>query len=349
MKRKSMLLILLICLITVMNIAPIYASSDTCTDVQSTCKGDVNLDGTVSIMDATTIQQYLASMDKDFYIGLNLDTECSNAGIIGDVDNDSNITIMDVTIIQKYLAHIPVPETGDLSVGDHFNYSVTELEKELYYKNYFTSNNLSFANGISLYSHRNSDTDTFKIMSMGTKNNVNQIMLYKDDAFYMFNKTNNDDTMTIIYCDGEGQTMGYFCRITDEEFKEFQNIVHKNVMNDLLKYSSIKNLNYTNFNITPPIDDEIISSETDTLSFSYLENPAVLGFSPKYIESTATLSSDTHEILEFPSIYYHDDKNSISFDYINDFGNIQTPPSMPENLEPCDTQEIIKKAFSFFE
>lgn len=56
--------------------------------------GDVNLDGDVTIDDATLVQKYLANME-----GLSEQAQ-KNA----DVDKSSNISIDDVTTIQKYLA-----------------------------------------------------------------------------------------------------------------------------------------------------------------------------------------------------------------------------------------------------
>lgn len=56
--------------------------------------GDVNLDGTVSIMDATLLQKYIASIEK-----LN-DTQL----YLADYNNDGKVDIVDATLIQKYLA-----------------------------------------------------------------------------------------------------------------------------------------------------------------------------------------------------------------------------------------------------
>lgn len=57
--------------------------------------GDVNLDGKITIDDATLIQKYLAGME-DFDDTVQL--------LAADVDGNGNITIDDATIIQKYLA-----------------------------------------------------------------------------------------------------------------------------------------------------------------------------------------------------------------------------------------------------
>ena len=56
--------------------------------------GDVNLDGTVSVIDATLLQKYIASIEK-----LN-DTQL----YLADYNNDGKVDIVDATLIQKYLA-----------------------------------------------------------------------------------------------------------------------------------------------------------------------------------------------------------------------------------------------------
>jgi hypothetical protein len=60
--------------------------------------GDVNNDGTVSIMDATTVQLSIAS----------LCTLTENETLRADVDSDKDINIMDVTAIQRYLVQYAV-------------------------------------------------------------------------------------------------------------------------------------------------------------------------------------------------------------------------------------------------
>ena len=60
--------------------------------------GDVNNDGTVSIMDATTVQLSIAS----------LCTLTENETLRADVDSDKDIDIMDVTAIQRYLVQYAV-------------------------------------------------------------------------------------------------------------------------------------------------------------------------------------------------------------------------------------------------
>ena len=58
--------------------------------------GDVDVDGVVSIMDATVIQRHLANI-----------SQIDEKNIArADIDKDGNITVMDATEIQLFLAHI---------------------------------------------------------------------------------------------------------------------------------------------------------------------------------------------------------------------------------------------------
>jgi len=60
--------------------------------------GDVDSDGSVSIIDATCIQRHLASLPVVFYNESAADT-----------DGDGSVTIIDATCIQRYLAQLPCP------------------------------------------------------------------------------------------------------------------------------------------------------------------------------------------------------------------------------------------------
>ena len=60
--------------------------------------GDADLNGIVTIVDATMIQRYDASM-TDF-----TDEQIAMA----DVDKDGNATILDVTLLQRYLSGFDV-------------------------------------------------------------------------------------------------------------------------------------------------------------------------------------------------------------------------------------------------
>ena len=63
-----------------------------------TMKGDADMDGVLSVIDATTIQKFLASIYKEDKINK------ANA----DVDGDNVVSVIDATMIQKKLANVPV-------------------------------------------------------------------------------------------------------------------------------------------------------------------------------------------------------------------------------------------------
>ena len=56
--------------------------------------GDADLDGEVTILDATLIQRYLVDLDPLTKI----------AQYLADTDGDGEITVLDATLIQRYLA-----------------------------------------------------------------------------------------------------------------------------------------------------------------------------------------------------------------------------------------------------
>ena len=64
-------------------------------DAKSRLRGDANGDGTVDILDATTIQRYLAGLYDDPYDIIN---------VLGVTSDSSEVTILDATRIQRYLA-----------------------------------------------------------------------------------------------------------------------------------------------------------------------------------------------------------------------------------------------------
>lgn len=55
--------------------------------------GDVNIDGDITVIDATDIQKYI--------VGLEEFTEDSKS--VADVDSDGVVSVMDATSIQKYI------------------------------------------------------------------------------------------------------------------------------------------------------------------------------------------------------------------------------------------------------
>lgn len=72
----------------------------TITDGQTKLLGDANLDGEVTITDATTIQRYRLQM-----VELN-----ETALKLADVDKDSEVSIIDATWIQRWELHLKAPE-----------------------------------------------------------------------------------------------------------------------------------------------------------------------------------------------------------------------------------------------
>lgn len=65
-------------------------------DINQSLPGDVDGDGTVSILDATVIQKYLAG-------SVQLD---DSRKAVGDVNGDGTISVTDATLIQKYIAGV---------------------------------------------------------------------------------------------------------------------------------------------------------------------------------------------------------------------------------------------------
>ena len=335
-KVKSIISFFLICLITMAGINPVYAETvtDNDTNIKQTYKGDVSLDGYLSIVDATMIQQYLACLYECPYIGLQLDIECPYSGIIGDVNDDTNINIMDATIIQYYLAELPIPETEYLSVGDPFNYSTKELEKELYYKNYFNSDDLEFDDGCLMY--YNNNTDSVNGIEMATTDKgEKQIMIIQEDLLYTFHKTNSNK-MFITHSDETGKISNYSCEISDEDFNKFQSAIYHKITDNLFKHLSIKNLNYTDFDIIPPYEDKTDPCIADVIEFNYKNFP----YTQKIL-----INSDTHKICYNINLRYEDEDNSISFDYSPNKGGIFAV-DLSENPELCDANDIIEDALT---
>lgn len=58
--------------------------------------GDVNMDGEISVLDATLIQK----------IGINLLTVDNTVMALADVNGDGRVSIIDVTYVQKYLVDL---------------------------------------------------------------------------------------------------------------------------------------------------------------------------------------------------------------------------------------------------
>ncbi len=63
--------------------------------------GDSNNDGKVTVLDATTIQRIVASLDRPRYPYRYLSHEGDESGYISDYDGDGSITVLDATCIQR--------------------------------------------------------------------------------------------------------------------------------------------------------------------------------------------------------------------------------------------------------
>lgn len=106
--HKKTLAVLLSALLTLSMILPAIsagaADADASTGTATLLLGDADLDGEVTILDATAIQRYLAD-----YITLSDD-----AMKTADADRDGDITILDATVIQRWLADYEV----DTPIGE---------------------------------------------------------------------------------------------------------------------------------------------------------------------------------------------------------------------------------------
>lgn len=74
----------------------VVGNSSVIQDVKICQLGDVNMDGTVSILDATEVQKGLAGL-----VSLN-----EYQSKLADVNKDGSVSIIDATQIQKYIAGI---------------------------------------------------------------------------------------------------------------------------------------------------------------------------------------------------------------------------------------------------
>ena len=97
MKNRIVTLLMVITLLTVMmNVLSVSSSAETVDRLL----GDADVDGKVTVLDATAIQKNLAAL-------MALDYNDKNAA---DTDADGTLSILDATGIQKYLAHLPAYE-----------------------------------------------------------------------------------------------------------------------------------------------------------------------------------------------------------------------------------------------
>lgn len=96
-EHKKTIAVILSVLLTLSMVIPTLAVSAADTDTSAAATlilGDADLDGSVTVLDATRVQRYLADMTT-------LSDEAKSAA---DADEDGDVTIMDATAIQRWLA-----------------------------------------------------------------------------------------------------------------------------------------------------------------------------------------------------------------------------------------------------
>ena len=76
------------------------------TFVPSVILGDTDLDGKVTIVDATCIQRHLAALSTDSFDEM-----------VADTDEDGKVTILDATAIQRHLASLPTNQNIGKPMG----------------------------------------------------------------------------------------------------------------------------------------------------------------------------------------------------------------------------------------
>jgi hypothetical protein len=98
-EHKKTIAVILSVLLTLSMVIPTLAVSAADTDTSTAATlilGDADLDGSVTVLDATRVQRYLADMT----------TLSDEAKLAADADEDGDVTIMDATAIQRWLAEM---------------------------------------------------------------------------------------------------------------------------------------------------------------------------------------------------------------------------------------------------
>lgn len=98
-EHKKSIAVILSILLTLSMVIPTLAvnAADTDTDSRSTLiLGDADLDGSVTVLDATRVQRHLADLTTLSY----------EAMLTADADEDGSVTILDATAIQRWLADL---------------------------------------------------------------------------------------------------------------------------------------------------------------------------------------------------------------------------------------------------
>lgn len=103
--KKVTALVLMITVLTLTSVFAVSASAETAETADYTV-GDVDKDGSVTVIDSTLIQRFLVDIDIDEKVKTTLPT-------LGDVDLSGDVNVLDSTSIQKRLiGNMPVNETA---------------------------------------------------------------------------------------------------------------------------------------------------------------------------------------------------------------------------------------------
>ncbi len=97
------------------NVVYLYDGSDPVEPVDSVTIGDVDLDGNIGVLDATTVQRAVA----------NLQVLAANPKVAADADKDGSVSVTDATYIQRFVAqlsgtaHVGEKIGGQTPTGEH--------------------------------------------------------------------------------------------------------------------------------------------------------------------------------------------------------------------------------------
>ena len=114
----------------------LFRSADSTTLI----RGDTDLDGQVTVLDATRVQRYLA----------DLTTLSDDAKLTADADCDGSVTIMDATAIQRWLADLDdgYPIGEPISAAYEESCFVLGAQDGLLYYDGFTVETILYPDGV---------------------------------------------------------------------------------------------------------------------------------------------------------------------------------------------------------
>ena len=97
--------------------------------------GDANLDGSITLVDVTSIQRHLADL---------IHLQNKTAMELADIDIDGSVSMLDVTHIQRFLANLACPE----GIGEIFTFDTQTTDKTLIVYFSWSNNTETMANYI---------------------------------------------------------------------------------------------------------------------------------------------------------------------------------------------------------